>query len=296
MPNQRMDFDLKIKTSADLQGLDKLKQSLKELKSFNIDDLLNLRGLNADKLLQNNKGELQALNKELFQIQHTVSQVDEAFNKAFDTRLGRTNLQALNKELNKIGINKIRQDFAKLGTTGNQAFIQLAHSATTTSLKLKESVTLVDKLGITLANTVRWQISTAILNKFVGSFQEAWGYSKKLDSSLNDIRIVTGKSADEMERFAEVANKAAQGLGAATTDYTKAALIYYQQGLSDEEAQARADVTIKAANVTGQSADTVSEQLTAVWNGYKVSAAGAEFVVVFVFIRWLGLCLCVTSR
>lgn len=279
MPNQRMDFDLKIKTSADLQGLDKLKQSLKELKSFNIDDLLNLRGLNADKLLQNKKGELQALNTELFQIQHTVSQVDEAFNKAFDTRLGRTNLQALNKELNKIGINKIRQDFAKLGTTGNQAFIQLAHSATTTSLKLKESVTLVDKLGITLANTVRWQISTAILNKFVGSFQEAWGYSKKLDSSLNDIRIVTGKSADEMERFAEVANKAAQGLGAATTDYTKAALIYYQQGLSDEEAQARADVTIKAANVTGQSADTVSEQLTAVWNGYKVSAQETELYI-----------------
>ena len=173
MPNQRMDFDLKIKTSADLQGLDKLKQSLKELRSFNIDDLLNLRHLNADNLpLQ----KLQELDKELFQIKHTASQVDEAFNKAFDTKLGRTNLQALNKELNNIGINKIRQDFAKMGTAGNQAFIQLAHSATTTSLKLKESVTLVDKLGVTLANTVRWQISTAILNKFVGSFQEAWGY------------------------------------------------------------------------------------------------------------------------
>jgi TP901 family phage tail tape measure protein len=79
-----------------------------------------------------------------------------------------------------------------------------------------------------------------------------------------------------MERFAVQANKAAKELGASTKSYTDAALIYYQQGLSDEEVAARSDVTIKAANVTGQSAQTVSEQLTAVWNGYKVSAAESE--------------------
>ena len=273
MPNQRMDFDLKIKTSADLQGLNKLKQSLSELKNFSLDDLINLKGLNSNNLASD---KINAINKELLQVKNTATKVDEAFNKAFDTKLGRTNLQALNKELNKIGLNRIQQDFAKMGTVGNQAFIQLAHSATTANLKLKEGSTLLDKMGTTLANTVRWQISSAVLNKFVGSFQEAWGYAKSLDTSLNDIRIVTGKSADEMERFAEVANKTAKTLGAATTDYTKASLIYYQQGLDDLEAQARAEVTIKAANVTGQSTDEVSEQLTAVWNGYKVSAEETE--------------------
>jgi hypothetical protein len=40
--------------------------------------------------------------------------------------------------------------------------------------------------------------------------------------------IVTGKSADEMDRFAVKANKAAKELGASTKAYSDAALIYYQ--------------------------------------------------------------------
>jgi hypothetical protein len=36
------------------------------------------------------------------------------------------------------------------------------------------------------------------------------GYAKSLDSSLNNIRIVTGQSADEMARFAENASRAAK--------------------------------------------------------------------------------------
>ena len=82
-----------------------------------------------------------------------------------------------------------------------------------------------------------------------------------------------------MDKFAETANRAAKNLGASTRDYTEAALIYYQQGLSDQEAQARADVTIKAANVTGQSAKEVSEQLTAVWNGYNVTVQESELYI-----------------
>jgi hypothetical protein len=45
-------------------------------------------------------------------------------------------------------------------------------------------------------------------------------------------------------------------------------LIYYQQGLSDEEIKKRTDITIKMANVTRDSAEIVSDQLTAVWNNF----------------------------
>ena len=82
-----------------------------------------------------------------------------------------------------------------------------------------------------------------------------------------------------MERFALKANKAAKELGASTKSYANASLIYYQQGLGDEDVAARTSTTIKAANVTGQSAQSVSEQLTAVWNGYKVSAAESELYI-----------------
>lgn len=130
-----------------------------------------------------------------------------------------------------------------------------------------------------MANTVRFGISSVVFNNLTNSIQKAYDYSVKLDSSLNDIRIVTNKSAEDMDRFAVQANKAAQNLGKSTRDYTEASLIYYQQGLSDQETAARTETTLKAANVTGQSPAEVSEQLTAVWNGYKVSAAETELYV-----------------
>jgi len=60
-----------------------------------------------------------------------------------------------------------------------------------------------------MKNTARWRLTTGVLNSFIGGLQSAFGYAKNLDASLNSIRIVTGKSADEMARFAKEANKAA---------------------------------------------------------------------------------------
>ena len=82
-----------------------------------------------------------------------------------------------------------------------------------------------------------------------------------------------------MERYARVANRTAKELGQSTRDYTNASLIYYQQGLGEEETRARTETTLKAANVTGQTGQEVSEQLTAVWNGYRVSAEETELYV-----------------
>lgn len=159
---------------------------------------------------------------------------------------------------------------------GDRAFNRAARAVLNTNVNLKQSNKLLNDLATSMSNTVKWGITSGALNTLTNSVRQAWNYSLKLDNSLNDIRIVTGKSADEMERFAKTANTAAKQLGASTLDYTKAALIYYQQGLSEEDVQARANTTLKVANVTGQSGNTVSEQLTAVWNGYKVSAAEAE--------------------
>jgi len=55
----------------------------------------------------------------------------------------------------------------------------------------------------TLKNTARWQISSSILHGFMGTIQHAYGYAQDLNESLNNIRIVTGQSVDQMAKFAE---------------------------------------------------------------------------------------------
>jgi hypothetical protein len=79
-----------------------------------------------------------------------------------------------------------------------------------------------------------------------------------------------------MDKFAEKANKAAKALSATTLDYTNASLIYYQQGLSDQEVEDRTAVTLKMANVANESATTISEQLTSVWNNFYDGSESLE--------------------
>ena len=217
--------------------------------------------------------------KQMHDIRKSIDEVEKAFRGAFNADTGLMNLQKLNNSLNTINVNRLAKNFSYMGKEGKQAFYEVTKSALTTEMQFKKTNGLLDRMGKTFANTIKWQVSSSIIHKFTGSIQEAYGYVKHLDSSLNDIRIVTGKSADEMDRFAKNANKAAKSLGAATTDYTEASLIYYQQGLGDDEVRARTETTLKAANVTGQSTAEVSEQLTAVWNGFKITAEGTEAAV-----------------
>lgn len=132
-------------------------------------------------------------------------------------------------------------------------------------------------MAITMSNTIRFGISSSIMNNFTNSIQKAYNYVQKLDKSLNDIRIVSGASADQMDRFARYANNAAQKLGASTLDYTNAALIYFQQGLDEAEVKLRSDVTVKMSNVLGDSAEEVSNYMTAIWNNFAKGSDNLEY-------------------
>ena len=210
-----------------------------------------------------------------------ASQLEDILNSSWNNKLNQLDLSKVNNGIKKTygNVSNLKQELLKGGTEGAKAFNQVASAVLNTNLQLKQSNKLLDEMATSMANTVKWGITSAVFNNISGAIQQAYGYTKRLDSSLNDIRIVTDKSAESMEKFAIQANEAAKGLGASTIDYTDAALIYYQQGLSDEEAAARAEVTLKAANVTGQSGAEVSEQLTSVWNGYKVTAEEAELYI-----------------
>ena len=263
--NIRFGVDFNVNKS----GLNQLKASLQEIQKLTVESVVNL-----DDKLDMTK----AVNS-LNQVKATAKEVEQALNRSFNQKLGTVNVTKFNQELSKLGLKEIYNQFSSIGTVGQQAFRNMTTQILTTNMQLKQSHKLLDEMATTMANTVKWGVASSIMNNFTGSVQKAYGYVKSLDSSLNDIRIVTGYSADEMDRFAVQVNKAAKALGQSTTDYTEAALIYYQQGLSDEEVAARAETTLKAANVTGQSGQEVSEQLTAVWNGYKVSAEEAELYI-----------------
>lgn len=218
---------------------------------------------------------------ELQQIQTTIEQVEKALTSCYNPKINTLNFEQFNNILAATGLNAqvIEERFKKLGSDGTRAFRQLAEQVYTSNASLKQTKSFLSEIGDTLMNAAKWSVAYGVINNITNGIKSAWTYATSLDSALNDIRIVTGKSYENMEKFAKSANKAAKALGTSTMDYTKGSLIYYQQGLSEKEVAARTEVTAKAANVTGQTMSEVSEQLTAVWNGFNVAASETESYV-----------------
>lgn len=265
MANNSAQYDVRLAFSADVaQAREQLKSLQDELSK-----LSTLKDINVGT----------RLTKELEQASLKAADLKVMLEKATDINTGKLNLTSFSNQLTKNGesLSTYRKALSALGPQGEEAFLQLTQSVITADAALTTGSKKLNEFKKTLANTVKWQISSNITHGFVGEIQTAYNYAKDLDRALTDIKIVTEDSTGVMANFAEKANKAAQALSTTTKDYAQASLIYYQQGLNDKEVEARTAVTIKMANVAGESASKVSDQLTAVWNNFYDGSKSLEY-------------------
>ena len=264
---QRISFAVDYRV--DTTSLQAARKSLQELQKMSLETF---NSIGNNRAMANSA-------EQLTNLKQSALQLEQALARSFNADLGVTNVQRLRQELSHLDLRNIGERFALAGAMGQNAFNSIAGQALNLNNTLKQTGPILTKIQHTFTNALSWNLVTGAFNQITKSISQAWGYSKNLDNSLNSIRIVTRQSAEEMERFAQTAQKTAKGLGQGTVDYTDAALIYYQQGLSDEEVAKKTETTLKTANVTGKSAADVSQLLTAVWNGYKVDADEAELYV-----------------
>lgn len=145
---------------------------------------------------------------------------------------GDLDLKRFSENLNKskLKVSDYADALQSLGPKGEQAFLQLAKSITSSTVQFDKARGVLNEMWATMKNTARWQLTSSMLHDFIGGLQSAYGYAQKLNKSLTDIRIVSGESAESMADFADRANKAAKELGSTTLKYSDASLIYFQQG------------------------------------------------------------------
>lgn len=219
-----------------------------------------------------------SLTPQLKEAKQSAMDLKIALNNAMNVDTGRLNLNKFQSELNRSGksIQQYAQQLQALGPSGVRAFQQVAQAVAQADTKMFNLSGGAKKLMDTLGNTVRWQLTSSAIHGVMSAFSDTISYAKELDTSLNNIRIVTGKSADQMARFAKEANSMAKQLSTTTTKYTDASLIYYQQGLNDKEVKDRTDATVKLANVTGETAEQVSEWMTSIWNNFDDGSMALE--------------------
>ena len=179
-----------IRFTVDKSALNALQSDLQKIQSMGFTTMQ----------LKMNTTDLDKVNQVFNDVKSEAKQLENILNKSFNSSLGTFNFKQLNTELNKLNLSKIQKDFSSIGVTGANAFRQIQASIITQNTALKQSNEFLDKMATTFKNTVRYGISSSIFNNLTNSIQKAYEYTVKLDSSLNDIRIVTDKSAESYKR------------------------------------------------------------------------------------------------
>ena len=222
------------------------------------------------------------LSDELSEAATAAKILQKELNAAFNTTTGKLDISQLAQGLAAAGtsVDQLSMKFLNAGTMGQAAFRSLAQSIALADVPIKKMNTTLSNMMTTLKNTVKWELSSTAIHGLESALRGAVSYAKNLNTSLTNIRIVTGQSVEDMVRFTKEANTAAKALSTTTKSYTDASLIYYQQGDSQEMAAKKAAITIKAANASFEtSAKEMSEYLTSVWNSYQVGADELEHYV-----------------
>ena len=140
------EINYKVGFSVDNQSLQNLKSQLKEISNMTTSEFKNQPGY---------VGTTQQAMKELIALKKEAAQVEKALEKAYNPTLGTTNITKFTQSLNKIGIDKLAQDFSKLGATGNAAFRSLSTGIITTNTYMKQTHKLLDEMGTSLKNTIK---------------------------------------------------------------------------------------------------------------------------------------------
>lgn len=184
----------------------------------------------------------------------------------------------LNSELQKAGTNAAKltatlakggQQFAASLNAANVALAQSDRTLISLSSKIKEmSRVMVQSFKFTAAQATLQAISNAA--------REAYQWVYDLDKTITNIGVVTGYTGDQLDKVTQNAIAGAKELRIAANDYAEGALIFYQQGLGDDEVARRVEITAKSARAAGQSLEAMSSQLTAIWNTYQMTGDEME--------------------
>lgn len=183
-----------------------------------------------------------------------------------------TSFIQMNLELKKMNTSaeEMVATFVKAGPAFSGSLNTMLQSFATADRNLLSMSTKIKEMGRVLTQSFKFSAAQSAIQFVTSEAQEAIHWVQELDSQLNTIQIVSGKTAAEMEKVYDVVIQKSKELRVTAQDYAEASQIFYQQGLGDEEVARRSEITIQAAKAAGQSTADMADQLTAVWNTYQM--------------------------
>lgn len=105
-----------------------------------------------------------------------------------------------------------------------------------------------------------------VFMSFIHGIQDAITYTNQLDNSLNEIRIVTGKTQEQVIGLANSYNKLAKEMSVTTAEISSEAANLFRQGLDETQVEERMKRIIQYAKISSISIADSDKIITATAN------------------------------
>ena len=112
---------------------------------------------------------------DLQKIRKDANALGEALRKAYNQKLNTVNIKEFNTQLEKSNTNltSVVSSLAKSGAAGQNAIRSLVNQTMNVNMQLKETSNVLNEIGETLANTLRWNLASGAINTLQGSIEQA---------------------------------------------------------------------------------------------------------------------------
>ena len=128
------------------------------------------------------------------------------------------------------------------------------------------------KMGIYLSSAIAFR-------KIFQEFKEAVEYTKTMDKGMTNIQMITGQTASQVKETVNQFRELGAELHVTNTEIIASSEELLRAGYSAEESKKMMSASLIGSKVSGQTAESVTEQLIAMKNAFGLSADSMEHYV-----------------
>lgn len=183
-------------------------------------------------------------------MQQSIARLDALYNKLLQmdglTTQQRQEVTRMFKEIS-IGATSAKQSMEQLGQTGQ---------------------TMLSKFKAGLQKFGGWTIVTRALTAVIRLARQLVTNVKEIDTAMGQLRIVTGATASEMNKFSKEIAETSKKIGASITDLTDSATVYARLGYTLEESNTLAKYTSMLSKVGDIDVSDAQSAITAITKAF----------------------------
>ena len=265
-----------IINGSDIARLEQMVKSANSLKDMNkaLNSIMNTSMMNESSIV--------ALSKQLDDAQIKLNKMKQTFG----TKLPQGFIESTEKEINKLkedltkvdgmnfnGIkNSLNQINNNMKVTSNETQ-QLVNSLKQTNGNFFSGITnFLGKIGVFYG-------VQQVFQEITDQFKKAGDYTIALDRNLSNIQMITGRTRDEVVGITNQFKELGAQLHTTNQEMLAGSENLMRAGYTDEETEKMMESAVIGSKVSGQTVDTVSEQLITLKNSFDMSADSMSHVI-----------------